>query len=270
VGALSIRKKHVVFACLFSFAVMIVVPIGTACAQDEVARPWVNKPSPRLAAKFGHWRLKFELGERAIVPDKGVFLSYSGLQETGTARIVSDLATPPPIKLTPVAELTSYRTAEFVGRNDEVVTKEILDIIRGPELAKFIATRHLGNPQADLEKTLDVVLMQDFEAALHVPKKKEHIWSIFWRVDADTVRTDPIYSAWGLFTRINGVLKPFYLAATEYHDGDSHYQVLAVGDLDGDGIDELVVRDHVFEAEEDNLEIWAWENDAPVQIHKIP
>lgn len=210
------------------------------------------------------------MGERAIAPDKGVFLSYSGLQEVGTARVVNDLATPRPIKLTPVAELTSYRTAEFVSRNDKVITKEILDIIRGPDIAKFIATRHLGNPQLDLEKTLDVVLMQDFEAAFHVPKKKEHIWSIFWRVDADTVRTDPIYSAWGLFTRINGVLKPFYLAATEYHDGDSHYQVLAVGDLDGDGIDELIVRDHVFEAEEDNLEIWAWENDAPVQIHKIP
>lgn len=43
-----------------------------------------------------------------------------------------------------------------------------------------------------------------------------------------------------------------------------------MGDLDGDGIDELVVRNMEFEAEEDNLELWAWEHGGPVTIHKMP
>jgi hypothetical protein len=43
-----------------------------------------------------------------------------------------------------------------------------------------------------------------------------------------------------------------------------------VGDLDGDGIDELIVRRMEFEAEEDNLELWAWEHDGPVTLDKIP
>jgi hypothetical protein len=71
------------------------------------------------------------------------------------------------------------------------------------------------------------------------------------------------FGAWGLFTRVNGALKPFRLVAVkqdqEEFGGHPYYYVLAVGDLDGDGIDELVARRMEFEAEEDHLELWAWE-----------
>jgi hypothetical protein len=69
-------------------------------------------------------------------------------------------------------------------------------------------------------------------------------------------------------------LKPFRLVAVkqeqEEFGGHYYYYVLAVGDLDGDGIDELVVRRMEFEAESDNLELWAWEHGGPVTIHSTP
>jgi hypothetical protein len=46
--------------------------------------------------------------------------------------------------------------------------------------------------------------------------------------------------------------------------------VLANGDLDGDGIDEIVVREMIFEAEDDYVQLWAWERGMPVTISKIP
>ncbi len=49
----------------------------------------------------------------------------------------------------------------------------------------------------------------------------------------------------------------------------SYYYILAVGDLDDDGIDEMIVRGRGFEQEEDILEIWTWEDGAPVRIHRI-
>jgi hypothetical protein len=72
---------------------------------------------------------------------------------------------------------------------------------------------------------------------------------------------------------VNGILKPFHLAAREsWSSGETsdYFYVLASGDLDGDGIDEMVVREMVFEAEEDYVQLWAWERGMPVTISKIP
>jgi hypothetical protein len=68
------------------------------------------------------------------------------------------------------------------------------------------------------------------------------------------------YEAWGLFTKVNGVLKPFYLVGniSSVEASASYHYMLALGDLDGDGIDELITRKMVFEPEEDSLEILAW------------
>jgi len=53
---------------------------------------------------------------------------------------------------------------------------------------------------------------------------------------------------------VNGVLKPFHLAAREsWSSGENtdYFYVLATGDRDGDGIDEIVVREMIFEAEDE-------------------
>lgn len=72
---------------------------------------------------------------------------------------------------------------------------------------------------------------------------------------------------------MNGALKPFHLAAREsWSSGENtdYFYMLATGDLDGDGIDELVVREMAFEVEEDQVQLWAWERGMPVTISKIP
>ena len=117
--------------------------------------------------------------------------------------------------------------------------------------------------------------MQEFDAALRTSGRKEHIWSINWRVETDPGKPDDYlgYEAWGLFTKANGVLKPFHLAARKSSstgETSSYFYFLATGDLDGDGIDEMVVREMLFEAEDDYVELWAWERGMPVTIGKIP
>jgi hypothetical protein len=135
-------------------------------------------------------------------------------------------------------------------------------------------SQRLGSPRLDVGQNLAVALVQKFDAALRAPGHKEHIWSINWR--AETNPGEPDYvgcEAWGLFTRVNGALKPFHLAARESWSGGQntdYFYVLATGDLDGDGIDEMVVRETVFEAEEDYVQLWAWERGMPVTISKIP
>jgi hypothetical protein len=181
----------------------------------------------------------------------------------------------------PVAERTRYVPAghAHTDPNDKAATKEILDILQSREVLRFIAAERVDDPRSDVETNFAVALVQDFDVALRTPRKREHIWSINWRIDNESAGNlrDPVgYSGWGLFTRVDGVLKPFHLAATKEPavngniGSSSYYYVLAVGDLDGDGIDELVVRHMEFEAEEDNLELWAWEHGGPVTIHKIP
>jgi hypothetical protein len=246
--------------------------------SSVVNHRWVNEPSPGLAARLGHWRLQFMLGDLTNAPDKGIFPSASPTQEAGAVHLVSDFATPQTmsIKLTPVTGRTRYvpATGDRADANDKVVTKDIVDVLSSPEVVDFIAAKHLDKFQLDVGKDLAVALVQDFYAALREPNKKEHVWSINWRVDNGYGNANYVgYEAWGLFTEDGGVLKPFYLVADE-SSGEApsatYYYVLAAGDLDGDGIDELVTRQMVFESEEDDIELMAWENGAPVWITGFP
>jgi hypothetical protein len=288
------EKEGTVCASLvrYVFVTAIAFSIGSAHAQNSEASippgSWVGEPSQALASKLQQWRLRFELGVPTNAPEMGAFPSFTpGTRKDGTARLINQLRPSAPIALSPVAERTRYKPAWDPGTDphDKVVTKEILDIFRSPEVASFVATQRVALPQLDIEKNFAVALVQDFDVALRAPKKKERVWSIYWRIDNEwiaarnekrewtTTRNDHYvgYEGLGLFTRVDGALKPFRLAATKYKlGGRPYYYVLAVGDLDGDGIDELIVRRMEFEAEEDNLELWAWEHDGPVRLHKIP
>jgi hypothetical protein len=286
------RRKYAASGFIrFVFAIMTGFLIGAACAQNNEAsspiRPWVNQPSAALAAKFEHWRLKFEPGEPVNAPEKGAFPSFARARE-GTVRVVSDLGPSARIRLTPVTGRTRYVPPwdPRTDAKDKFVTKEIVDVLESDDVARFIAAEHVNDAFLDVERNFSVALVQEFDAALRTPKKKEHVWSLNWRIDNEWIGTRNEknewtaerndrgtvgFEGWGVFTKMTGALKPFHLAAAKYeYGGHPYYYVLAAGDLDGDGIDELVVKRVEFEAEQDNLEIWAWEHGGPVTIDKLP
>jgi hypothetical protein len=142
---------------------------------------------------------------------------------------------------------------------DRVITQDLVDVLSSREIARFIASQRLGRPRLDVGQNLAVALVQGFDAALRAPGHKEHIWSINWRVETNPGKPGDYigYEAWGLFTQVNG-------------ENTDYFYLLATGDLDGDGIDEMVVREMVFEAEDDYVQLWAWERSMPVTIGKIP
>ena len=282
------RKKRRIWGDLVRLVLVTLIgfQVGTSFAENNeggpAPRPWVNKPSPALAARLQHWHFKFEPGRSVDAPEKGAFPS---LVQNGTVRLVSDRGSSAPFRLSPVRRRTRYVPIwdPRTDPRDKVVTKEIFEILRNRAIARLIAEEHVDDPQLDIENDFAVALIQDFDVALRAPRKKEHVWSINWRVANDffgtkneknewaVTRNDGYavgYSGWGLFTKVNGALKPFHLAATrdEMIGASPYYYVLAVGDLDGDGIDELIVRRMEFEAEEDNLELWSWERGGPVTM----
>ncbi|WP_156917961.1 FG-GAP repeat protein [Bradyrhizobium sp. Cp5.3] len=207
-------------------------------------------------------------------PAKGVFASDCCTDTT--IRLLKS-GSSASIKLTPVALRVRYvpKSESRTDPKDQVITQDLVDVLAGREIARFIASQRLGSPRLNAGQNLAVALVQEFDAALSAPGHKEHIWSINWRVETNPGKPDDYvgYEAWGLFTRVNGALKPFHLAAREsWSSGENsnYFYVLATGDLDGDGIDEMVVREMVFEGEEDLVQLWAWERGMPVTISKIP
>ena len=71
-----------------SFAAAIALTVGTHAqsGQDVRFHPFAQKPSPQLASKIQHWRLKFEEGDQIDAPEKGAFSSYSTQATGGAAR----------------------------------------------------------------------------------------------------------------------------------------------------------------------------------------
>jgi hypothetical protein len=251
---------------------------GAKPAADQHAslRSWVQQPLPRLAARLQGWRVSFVPDKAVPDPAKGVFASFSYLSNDSTVRLLKS-GSSAPVKLTPVAWRTRYvpKSESRTDPKDQVITEDLVDVLSSREIAHYIGSQQLGSPRLNVGQNLAVVLVQEFDAALRAPGHKEHIWSINWRVETNPGKPDDYvgYEAWGLFTRVNGALKPFHLAVREsWSNGENtdYFYVLANGDLDGDGIDEIVVREMVFEAEDDYVQLWAWERGMPVTISKIP
>ncbi|CCD99428.1 hypothetical protein [Bradyrhizobium sp. STM 3809] len=209
-------------------------------------------------------------------PGRGTFASFSYLSQDSTVRLLKS-GKPSPVRLTPVAWRTRYvaRSDSRTDPKDRVITPELLTSLSGSGIARFLSARKLGSPRLDVTRNTAVVQVQELDAALETPRVKQHVWSINWRVETDPGKPDDYvgYEAWGLFRKIDGVLRPLYLAAREaWSTGENsdYFYLLATGDLDGDGIDEMIAREMVFEGEQDYVQLWAWEHGRPVVICKIP
>jgi len=248
--------------------------VGLAFAEgrgDVEPVPLVTRSSPARAAQFRHWQFWFEAGEPHDAPENGIF-PWLGNLRTGIARLVEDGNTPRR-RLTPVAKRTRYVGADADrAPDDRVVTNELIDVLRRKDVAQRMGNDLPSVKLLDYEKDLSVALVQDFEAALRVRGQKERFWSIHWRIVHQTSMTFAGVEIWGLFTRENGVLKPFHLRASEASGEIAHdyVQVLAVGDLDRDGIDELTVRVREYEPEDDRFAILALERGVPVYVVESP
>ena len=234
---------------------------------------WIKKASPALAAKLSHWRFEIDSKSKSNPgppgdPAKGIF-PWAATLENGTARLVNSGEPARPIKLTPVANEKDY----VVEKNpnaccESLITPEFSSLLHGPEIAEILTKQYLRYPDLNVEKDAQSISVQEFDAALRVPGKKEHIWSISFYIRTDKAPRGG-FDVWGLFTRVNGLLKPFYLVAAsapgEGALGNFPF-FKAIGDLNGDGIDEMIVKELEYEPEDDHLKIFSWENGAPVLI----
>jgi hypothetical protein len=59
----------------------------------------------------------------------------------------------------------------------------MLEVLRSREVVSLIAAEHADDPRLDVQENLAVALAQDFDVALRASRKKEHVWSINWRID---------------------------------------------------------------------------------------
>jgi hypothetical protein len=256
-------------------AMGICYSIGAGQAQEIDWRyhRWTQKPSAGLASKFQHWRLKFEEGKQQSAPEKGMFPTFGPGYSEETARLIGDLTPVPFSKFTAVARRVRYvpKGEDHTDPADRDATSYVVDALRSPAVVKFVEKERINSAHLHVAKHFAVALVQDFDAALRTPNRREHVWSINWRVERQTETSYDGYEAWGLFTSVNGALQPFYLAGRVSDGGrGSYYYVLATGDLNSDGIDELVAQEQGSEMDEADIELWAMERGAPVTIYRMP
>lgn len=228
---------------------------------------WSGPPRKRWRRSFPGWQFRFEPGQQQPEPDKGLFpwLSYT---REGNARLINSAKPRQAVKLTAVAKRRCLSDRDpQTERADPQAQAEIRKVLTASDLSKHI--------EADLrEATLTYsylrnACVQEFEASLG-GKRKKGIRTIFWRFERrDENDPDASLDVWSVFARDGDAFKPRYLTRVlnELEGPTELFEVLAGGDLNGDGTDEWVVRSLEFEAEEDHLLIFSWENDAPAIVH---
>jgi len=235
--------------------------------HSDLPRPWLKLPSPAFANQFKQWKLKFEAGKPYSAPEKGIF-TWQGRYRQGIARLIGNSDSAEPVRIRPVAGLRMYVPAGAAhDRNTSVLTTDLIDILSRPDVSKLIDKDRLGVGELDYSKDLKFAWVQDFEAAVRIPEKIEHIVSIKWRLVRESRDSYSGMDVWGVFIRTSGTLKPFYLVASKtYPDDHENIEFVGVGDLNRDGIDELVARVLLDEPEDDRHAIVAWEQGALVIV----
>jgi hypothetical protein len=233
----------------------------------DLPQPWLKLPSPAFANQFKQWKLKFEAGKPYGVPEKGIF-TWQGRYRQGIAQLVGNSDSAEPIRLRPVAGLRMYVPAGAVHDPNTLVLKtDLIDILSRPDVSKLIDKDRLGVGELDYSKDIKFARVQDFEAAVRIPGKKEHVVSIKWEIARESHDSYSGIDVWGIFIRTVGPMKPFYLAAAKVYSGEHvNFEFVGIGDLNGDGIDEFVTRVLPDEPEDDRHAILAWEKGALVIV----
>jgi hypothetical protein len=235
-------------------------------ARSEGYNAWVNPPSPALSKQFKNWQLAFEEGESHDDPGRGIF-SWRGRYRQGIGRLV---AKPPRhVALAPVAASTQYVGMNVPRKSGQlVITRELTNVFHQADVLGLINKYGLAIGPLDYATDLEFARVQHFAAALRTPRKKEQIVSIRWRATHDAKENRFGMALWGVFAREGNGLKPIHLVANRaYTEDEDEFEVLAVGDLNGDGIDELIARVFVYEPEDDRLAILEWERGALVSLY---
>ncbi len=159
----------------------------------------------------------------------------------GIGRLV---AKPPQhVALAPVAASTQYVKMNVPRKSGQlVITPELTNVFHQADVLELINKYGLAIGPLNYVTDLEFARVQHFAAALRTPRKKEQIVSIRWRATQDAKGNRFGMAVWGVFVREGNGLKPIHLVANRAAEDDDEFEVLAVGDLNGDGIDELIAR----------------------------
>jgi hypothetical protein len=238
-------------------------------SNSEPSRPWVGSAFPSLAKQFSKWQIKFEAGRPYAVPEKGVF-AWQGRYRQGIARLVSIPTQEAQPTLTPVKSLARYRGARAARETgDLAVTPELITILQQPDVTNLINKDRSYAGAVNYDRDLEYVLVQNFDAALRVPGKRERIQSITWRFINNQPDQSGGMEVWGIFAHVERSLVPLYVVASKAYSDYSpdHYLFLVVGDLNGDGIDELITQVLEDEPEDARFAILERERGSPVILY---
>jgi hypothetical protein len=123
----------------------------------------------------------------------------------------------------------------------------------------------IERPHDDLEQFVS----QDLEITLDPRRGRERIRSLYWYFDRLIPEASAYWAqVWGLFREQDGHWRPLHVWSSAYAGLRSHEHVvvLAAVDLDGDGIDELIVERRLYEGR--TWLIVGWEHDRPVVLYE--
>jgi hypothetical protein len=243
----------------------VAIGLLATIAHAEKSDPLIRRASPAFAARFFGWKIVFEAGTQTASPQRGVFDWHSTTRE-GNARLSNRRSPKNIVRLVEVAKRRCSSDRDSQDNSiDPKAQAEIKRILATSDLSKFIEgdLREKKLSYADLNDAC----VQEFEAAL-TRSNKQSIRTIVWHFIRETETKVARVDVWSIFVRNGDTFKPRYVARIFGEWGTTDlFEVLAVGDLNGDGVDEWIMREIEFEAEEDHLAIVSWEADSPVIVY---
>ncbi len=171
----------------------------------------------------------------------------------GATRIVSDIDRAGAMTVVPAPPRSRYLLpGPGADRDDKPITRELLHLLDLPQVTAFIGQDPENGPQIVYAEDLLSARVQTFMASLRKPHSPERITSINWNFE----RQEPyVYlDLWELLAPGGrGGPEPIHLSKqSDSPIATDYFYVDAVADLDGDGIDELIVTRMTYEPD-----VWA-------------